>query len=245
MKLSDTQLVILNAAAGRENESILPLPASLRGGAQNKVVDSLMKKGLIEEVEARNGDQVWRETGDGHGVTLTITKAGLAAIGIEEEDETMDDNKHETQGFAPEGPTEPQVVEYHINDGTNSDGEPAAGATDAPQDAPKAKAKGKGRAAKKGAQAAPKAKGKAKAAPKAKEPKAAPTPRTGTKQEKLISMLRAKDGASIDEIAAETGWQKHTVRGAIAGALKKKLGLAVASERVEGRGTVYKLPAEA
>ena len=55
-------------------------------------------------------------------------------------------------------------------------------------------------------------------------------------------MLRTPDGATIDEIVAATGWQPHTVRGAFAGALKKKLGLEVTSEKVEGRGRIYKLP---
>ena len=55
-------------------------------------------------------------------------------------------------------------------------------------------------------------------------------------------MLRADGGATIDEIVAATGWQPHTVRGAFAGALKKKLGLEVTSEKVEGRGRVYSLP---
>ena len=59
----------------------------------------------------------------------------------------------------------------------------------------------------------------------------------------LIAMLRAPDGATIEEIMAATGWQSHTVRGAMAGALKKKLGLEVTSEKVENRGRVYKLPA--
>ena len=66
--------------------------------------------------------------------------------------------------------------------------------------------------------------------------------RVGTKQAMLIEMLRAKTGATIDEIVAATGWLPHTVRGAIAGALKKKLGLDVTSEKVEGRGRVYRLP---
>jgi hypothetical protein len=56
-------------------------------------------------------------------------------------------------------------------------------------------------------------------------------------------MLRAPDGATIEEIMAATGWQSHTVRGAMAGALKKKLGLEVTSEKVENRGRAYKLPA--
>ena len=57
-------------------------------------------------------------------------------------------------------------------------------------------------------------------------------------------MLRAEGGATIDEIVAATGWQAHTVRGAFAGALKKKLGLEVTSEKVEGRGRVYSLPSD-
>lgn len=52
-------------------------------------------------------------------------------------------------------------------------------------------------------------------------------------------MLRAPDGATIEEIMAATGWQSHTARGAMAGALKKKLGLEVTSEKIEGRGRVY------
>ena len=56
-------------------------------------------------------------------------------------------------------------------------------------------------------------------------------------------MLRAEDGATIEEIAAALSWRSHTVRGAIAGALKKKLGLEVTSEKVVDRGRVYRLEA--
>ena len=66
--------------------------------------------------------------------------------------------------------------------------------------------------------------------------------RTGTKQEALIAMLRAEGGATIDEIVAALGWLPHTARGAMSGALKKKLGLEVTSEKVEARGRVYSLP---
>ena len=68
-----------------------------------------------------------------------------------------------------------------------------------------------------------------------------PKIRAGTKQAALIAMLRSADGATVAEIAAATGWQPHTVRGAIAGALKKRLGLAVTSGRVERRGRVYRI----
>jgi hypothetical protein len=57
--------------------------------------------------------------------------------------------------------------------------------------------------------------------------------RSGTKQASLIEMLRARNDATIDEIMNATGCLSHTVRGAIAGALKKRLGLKVTSEKVE------------
>ena len=54
-------------------------------------------------------------------------------------------------------------------------------------------------------------------------------------------MLRRREGATIEEVVTATGWQSHTVRGAIAGALKKKLGLDVTSAKEEGRGRVYRI----
>jgi hypothetical protein len=65
--------------------------------------------------------------------------------------------------------------------------------------------------------------------------------RTDTKQARLIAMLRQPDGATIDDVAKAFGWQPHTVRGALYGALKKKLDLNVTSEKVEGRGRVYRI----
>lgn len=65
------------------------------------------------------------------------------------------------------------------------------------------------------------------------------TSRPGTKQALLVDLLSRKDGATIAEIGKATGWQPHSVRGAISGTLKKKLGLAVTSAAVEGRGRVY------
>lgn len=170
-KLTDTQAIILSAASQRDGHIALPLPDSLRGGAATKVVGTMLAKGFLEEVDAdmRKGEPFWRETGDGHGVTLIATEAGLAAIGIETDS-------------AETKPTED-------------------------------------------------------ATPKTR------TPRAGTKQATLITMLRAPEGATIAEIMAATGWQSHTVRGAMSGALKKKLGLEVTSEKVEDRGRVYRLPA--
>lgn len=63
----------------------------------------------------------------------------------------------------------------------------------------------------------------------------------GIRQATLIAMLRTPDGATIEEIVAATGWQSHTVRGTLSGALKKKLGLTITSEKIEGRGRCYRI----
>ena len=68
-----------------------------------------------------------------------------------------------------------------------------------------------------------------------------PTPRAGTKQAMLITLLRAPEGATMDEIVSATGWLAHTARGAISGALGKKLGLIVTSAKEEDRGRVYRI----
>jgi hypothetical protein len=207
MKLTDTQLIVLTKAAQRSTMLALPLPPNLKGGAANKVVIPLMQKGLLEEIDAnvRAGDTVWRETGSGHGITLAITEAGLAAIGIEPEPKTK------------------------------SKSAPKAAESKAPTKAPKA-AKGANKA-----KVATIAATTEKTAPKTPAGATERAPREGTKQATMIAMLQRKDGATIVEIVEATGWQQHTVRGAFAGALKKKLGLTIVSEKVEGRGRVYRI----
>ena len=81
----------------------------------------------------------------------------------------------------------------------------------------------------------------AKIETRARKTDQAPRTRGDSKQAKLIEMLKRPEGASIEEIVAAFDWQAHTVRGAIAGALKKKLGLDVTSEKIDGRGRVYRI----
>ena len=66
--------------------------------------------------------------------------------------------------------------------------------------------------------------------------------RANTKQAQLVALLRQPQGATIVEIATATGWQNHSVRGAISGALKKRLGLTITSGK-EKRGRVYRVAA--
>ena len=73
------------------------------------------------------------------------------------------------------------------------------------------------------------------------EATAQPKQRAGTKQAMLIEMLRRPEGGTMEEIMATTGWLAHSARGAMSGALGKKLGLIVTSAREEGRGRVYRI----
>ena len=62
-----------------------------------------------------------------------------------------------------------------------------------------------------------------------------------TKLEQCLELLTAPDGATIDELQAATGWQAHSVRGFLAGTVKKKLGLILDSKKAEGDVRRYRV----
>ena len=214
-KLSDTQAVILSAAAQRDDGAVLPLPETLKikGGAVDKVLGSLKAKGLIEHLGTPRGDDP---------PPLRITRAGLEAIGVETEDD------------APEGATPADTGATSADAGVEAVDAPAL-ATEADGAATPARSKARAKPAK-----------RSKAAPAGK-----PTPRAGTKQALMIELLKRPEGATVEQIAEVTGWQQHTIRGAISGALKKKLGLTVEATRTrevgpnktgaKGSATVYRI----
>lgn len=61
----------------------------------------------------------------------------------------------------------------------------------------------------------------------------APAPKL-TRADQLIALMRADGGATAQELAAAVGWQVHSVRGFIAGTLKKRSDLTVAAQRMDG-----------
>ncbi|MBG1252187.1 DUF3489 domain-containing protein [Burkholderia pseudomallei] len=67
--------------------------------------------------------------------------------------------------------------------------------------------------------------------------------RENSKQAMVIAMLRRPEGATIVQICEATGWQSHTVRGTLAGALKKKLGLNITSDKHDG-DRIYRIALE-
>ena len=163
IQLSDAQSIILSAACARGDGMVFPVTTSLKGGAVGNVCKSLLKHGLIEEIEATDLNTVWRHDEERGPITLRATPLACTVLGI---------------GDASE-PTAP-----------------------------------------------------------------APEPvrrRSGTKQEAVIALLKSEGGATIDEIVAATSWAGHTTRGFLSGALKKKLGLTITSEKVDGRGRAYKI----
>ncbi|SDX85082.1 DUF3489 domain-containing protein [Roseicitreum antarcticum] len=174
-KLTDTQTIILSAGAQRPDNIALPLPKGLHGAAAKMAVTKMIAHGWLQEIDVdlRQGEPLWRETGDGHGTTLAVTDAGLLAIGIE-----------------------PVVAKTVVAIRER------ASETRAPKP---------------------------------------PIQRAGTKQSMLIAMLQAPEGATMEAIIAATGWQAHSARGAMSGALGKKLGLVVTSVKEEGRGRIYRI----
>ena len=209
--LSDTARVVLAAAAQRDDLSVLPFPDGVKAksGAEQKVLAGLRKRGFVRVIETPGRPQ-----------RVVITSEGMAAIGIE-----PDDNE-----TGPAGADAGAITAEPVPGGDTPT--PAAASDDG---ATAGKRKAKPKAAKPG-----------RAAPAEK-----PTPRAGTKQALMIDLLKRPEGATVEQIAAATGWQHHTIRGAISGALKKKLGLTVEATRTrevdpnktgaKGSSTVYRI----
>jgi len=71
-------------------------------------------------------------------------------------------------------------------------------------------------------------------------PSAQQTSRPESKQARVIAMLRAPNGATIEALMRETGWQPHSVRGFLAGVIRKKLGLHLVSTAAD-KGRLYRI----
>jgi hypothetical protein len=88
-RLTDTQLIMLSSASRRE-DGIVVIPAKLKGGAAQKVVSTLLAKGLVEEIRADGKVPVWRRDDSEGPFALRITKRGLHAIQVEPEGHAQD-----------------------------------------------------------------------------------------------------------------------------------------------------------
>jgi hypothetical protein len=77
---------------------------------------------------------------------------------------------------------------------------------------------------------------------RARSAHASSKPATGphTKHARIVAMLRTSAGATIASLVAATEWQQHSVRGFLAGVVRKKLGLNLVSEQTD-KGRVYRI----
>jgi hypothetical protein len=157
MKLSDTQLLILSQASQSDDRTTV-MPDALKGAAAHKVATKLIGGGLLEEVRSRGTMAIWRRDAENVAFSLRITKAGLAAIHVDEE------------GGETRQPPEPRATKGIKH--------------------------------------------------QAKPTEASGAPRSGSKVEKVLSLLRRASGASLDEIVKLTGWLPHSARAALSGIRK-------------------------
>lgn len=92
----------------------------------------------------------------------------------------------------------------------------------------------------------------AKAKPAAEQPTAAPTANKAdvgdgshtarvTKHDHVLTLLTRREGATIPEMMEATDWQQHSVRGFLAGTVKKKLGFVLTSKKLEGELRRYRI----
>ncbi len=81
-KLIDTQLVLLSAAAQRDDRMLVP-PGHLKGPAATKILKPLLHNRFVEEVPAKNGYPIYRRDPDAGPIALRVTDKGLSVIGVE------------------------------------------------------------------------------------------------------------------------------------------------------------------
>ncbi len=221
-KITPTQENILKAAADREDGDIHPLPKNIKGGAEKKVIGSLMSKGLAEHPD---GDE---------NLPLRITDVGRIAIGLdprntEPADDAFEEDVTEAEQALsiapadnePETPTEADdtlTEERDAETNTPANEEPPTETDPASEEEPPIAANEE---------------------PPAREEKKAPKePRPGTKKARMFEMLRRDEGATTKQIMDETKWSNHTVRGAIALAKRAGWNITTNKNRVVGPNQV-------
>jgi len=218
-KLTDVHRVILATAAGRKGDQVLPLAATLgfKAGAESVVLMGMLARGLLAERPALDDEPVWRQDEDNIKIALMASPVGLAAIGIK-----------------PESTAPPE-----------HGARPAAKAKAPAKSRATGSASGRASRAKSGASFRAATKGSKSSTPPQSQRPASTKPATtpATKGDKIVALLRRKQGATIFDRMEATNWQAHSVRGFLAGTVKKKLGLSLISQKDKAGERRYRIEA--
>jgi len=249
MTLFDTHLMVLSAAAAREDK-LVPKLKRLPGASLQKVCVALVKRGLLAELASLSPDSELFQAKTEFGMTeYGITPSGLTAIGVDDEspyDEDLpkdarvgvdpfliDGPDNTPPDDATTAPTSAEVAPEATTVAADDTARPTATTSpmraslrDAAQAVLDAWDDEANRemdiiAALDGPMQALRAALVGKPARATREAGVPRKSREGTKQETVLALLRRAEGATIAQIIDATGWQSHTVRGFLAG-LKRK-----------------------
>jgi hypothetical protein len=262
-KLSDTQRVILSAAAQHEM-GLARASKTLPAAARNAVFRSLIKNNLLTEINAprEHVGLGWRQDEDGTWIVARITDEGLRAIGIDPNEGNAAAGEPDCSGIEGSVPdTAPTATPDTTPEESPEPAQPSPlteeialldEALAAPTATPRASLRDAAAAILAawddeanregdmiGALAAPMEALREALARKPgrpmREPGSPPHPREGTKLMAVLAMLRRPEGATVAQVGEATGWGKDTVRGFFAGLKKKGITVEVA-ERVRQVG---------
>jgi hypothetical protein len=234
-KLSDTARIVLANAAQHEM-GLARAPKTLPAAARNSVFRSLIKNNLLTEINAprEHVGLGWRQDEDGAWIVARITDEGMRAIGIYPNEGAAEaETIWHAEDFqpAPESiecpaaadpwdaaPAEAPTARHSLRDAATAllaawDACPAQDAAD--NAISRAVEQMRASLASKAARA----------------PQGSRKQREGTKQERILNMLRRPEGATVEQVSDATDWAHHTVRGFFAG-LKKKGHAVEAREKV-------------
>jgi hypothetical protein len=235
---------LLGTAAQRDDRALV-LPERLKGNAAQKTADKLVGLGLAEEIRARGDMPVWRRNDDGRAMALRLAKRGLQMVAANED--TFKPNTNEPKTKEPAPACRPATKARSATTTARSDAgdlrqaaqttvqsrDTAAASTELHQDDARKRSH-------RPACAPPTIRGVSDRAGKGASPSAQPSMRAGTKQAQILALLQRPEGVTIAAVTQATGWLPHSVRGFLSAVVTEKLGLTIATDKVDGQ-RVYRI----
>jgi hypothetical protein len=206
-KLDDAEIIILMAAAKREDGIALPVPDSISAPAEQvaRKIRRLIKLSLLHEIPHKLGDGLWRKSDDDRHLTLKITPFAFDVLGLDLP-ETMKAARNQQATAVDSARSGRDAMTAERPRAVKKTARPLASS-----DEEKAVARNR----------PPRGSRKEENASRLKK---------ASKTQMLLALLERSKGASLGELMKASGWQAHSVRGFLSAVVKKKLCLKVSSE---------------